>query len=128
MDRTFVIVAALFGFTGVAAGAFGAHALRDHLTPGDLEIFETAVRYQLVHAVALLGVAAAWARWPSVAPTIALAGWSMVAGVVIFAGSLYILVGTGVRGLGAVTPFGGLALLAGWAALAWAVFRAGPAG
>ncbi len=126
MDRTLVILAALFGFLGVAAGAFGAHALRASLSPRDMEIFETAVRYQLVHAVALLGIAAAWARWPDVAGTLTLAGWLMVAGVTIFSGSLYLLVLTGTRWLGAVTPLGGIAMLLGWMALGWAAFRAGP--
>ena len=123
MDRTFVLTAAVFGFAGVALGAFGAHALRDSLSPRDLEIFETAVRYQLIHAVALLGVAAAWARWPDVSGTIAAAGWLLTVGIVVFSGSLYALVLTGVRGLGAVTPLGGVAFLAGWAALAWAAWR-----
>jgi uncharacterized membrane protein YgdD (TMEM256/DUF423 family) len=124
MDRTFVFAAAVLGFTGVAAGAFGTHALRDTLTPRDLEIFETAVRYQLIHAVALLGVAAAAERWTGVSGIVSLAGWSMIAGVIVFSGSLYALVGTGVRSLGAVTPFGGLGLLVGWAALAWAALKA----
>lgn len=124
MDRTFVFVAAILGFVGVAAGAFGAHALRDTLTPRDLEIFETAVRYQLIHAVALLGIAAAAARWPEVSGPLTIAGWSMIAGVVVFSGSLYALVGSGVRALGAVTPLGGVGLLLGWAMLAWAAFKA----
>lgn len=125
MDRTFIFVAAIFGFIGVAAGAFGAHALRETLSPRDLEIFETAVRYQLVHAVALLGVASAWARWPEAGGTLALSGWLMIAGVTVFSGSLYLLVLSGLRWLGAVTPVGGVALLAGWALLAWAAMRSG---
>lgn len=123
MDRTFTLLAAVFGFVGVALGAFGAHALRPTLTPRDLEIFETAVRYQLIHAVALLGVAWAWTRWPGTA-TVA-AGWFMVGGMVVFSGSLYVLVLTGQRGWGAVTPVGGVALLLGWGALAWAALRTG---
>lgn len=121
MDRTFTLAAALLGFVGVALGAFGAHALRSTLEPRDLEIFETAVRYQLVHAVALLGVAWVWTRWPGAA-TVA-AGWFFVGGVVVFSGSLYLLVLVGPRAWGAVTPFGGVALLLGWASLAWAAFR-----
>jgi uncharacterized membrane protein YgdD (TMEM256/DUF423 family) len=124
MNRTFVLAAALLGFVGVAAGAFGTHALRDTLTARDLEIFETAVRYQLVHAVALLGIAAAAARWTGVSGIVGFAGWSMIAGVIVFSGSLYALVGTGVRALGAVTPLGGVGLLFGWAALAWAAIKA----
>lgn len=123
MDRTFTLLGALLGFVGVALGAFGAHALRATLEPRDLEIFETAVRYQLVHAVALVGVAWAWTRWPGTA-TLA-AGWFFVAGVVVFSGSLYLLVLVGPRSWGAVTPVGGVALLLGWASLAWAAFRAG---
>ncbi len=118
MDRTFTAVAALFGFLGVALGAFGAHALRASLDPRDLEIFETAVRYQLVHAVALLGVAWAWTRWPGTATVTA--GWLFVAGILIFSGSLYALVLTGQRWMGAITPVGGVAFLAGWLALGWA--------
>ena len=123
MDRTFTLLASVMGFIAVAAGAFGAHALRARLDPGDLVIFETAVRYQLVHAVALIGVAWVWSRWPGGAA--AAAGWLFVAGTVVFSGSLYVLVLTGQRGWGAVTPLGGLAFLAGWIALGWAAFRHG---
>ena len=121
MDRTFALIAAVFGFLGVAAGAFGAHALRARLTPEDLAIFETAARYQMYHALALFAVAWACNRWPGAAATAS--GWSIVAGTLVFSGSLYLLVLTGARWLGAVTPLGGLALLAGWLALAWAVAR-----
>ncbi len=119
--RTFVALGALFGFLGVAAGAFGAHLLRGSLSPGDLEIYETGVRYQLLHALAL--VAAAWVatRWPGGAATAA--GWLFTAGIVVFSGSLYLLVLSGNRWLGAVTPLGGLAFLAGWVALGWAALR-----
>lgn len=125
MDRTFVVVASALGFLGVALGAFGAHALRETLTPRDLEIFETAVRYQLIHAVALLGVAAAAARWPDASTLLSASGWLMVGGIVVFSGSLYTLVGTGIRSFGAITPIGGVALLAGWATLGWAALRSG---
>lgn len=121
MDRTFTLIAALLGFLGVALGAFGAHALESRLTPRDLDIFQTAVRYHLIHAVALLGVAQAWARWPG--PGTVAAGWLFVAGIAVFSGSLYVLVFTGQRWWGAVTPIGGVALLLGWLALAWAAFR-----
>jgi uncharacterized membrane protein YgdD (TMEM256/DUF423 family) len=123
MDRLFVMGAALLGFLGVALGAFGAHALRESLTPRDLEIFETAVRYQLIHAVALLGIAAAAARWTDVQTPLAWAGWGMIGGVVVFSGSLYLLVGTGVRSFGAITPIGGVGLLLGWVALGWAALK-----
>lgn len=121
MDRTFVALASLFGFLGVAAGAFGAHALRASLTPADLEIFETGVRYQLVHALALLAAAWVATRWPGSAATAS--GWLFTVGIVVFSGSLYLLVLSGQRWLGAVTPLGGLAFLAGWFALGWAALR-----
>lgn len=119
--KLFVILAAVLGFLGVALGAFGAHGLRGRLTPEDLEIFETGVRYQMYHALALLGVAWLSTRFPGAAVTAA--GWLMVAGVVVFSGSLYVLVLSGLRWLGAVTPLGGLSLLAGWLALVWGVLR-----
>lgn len=119
--RTFVILGALLGGLGVAAGAFGAHALRTQLEPRMLEVFETGVRYQLVHALALL--AAAWLVQQTGATAAQVAGWAFVAGVVLFSGSLYALAFTGIRGLGAVTPVGGVAFLVGWAALAVAALR-----
>lgn len=111
------------GFLGVALGAFGAHALKARLSADDLAIFETAVRYHLVHAVALIALAALAQRIPAGAASVA--GWSFSAGILIFSGSLYLLVLTGPRWLGAVTPIGGTALLVGWAALAWGLLRAG---
>lgn len=107
----------MFGALGVAAGAFGAHGLRGRLTPEMLAVFETGVRYQLIHALALLAVAWAGTRWASSAITAA--GWLFVAGIVLFSGSLYALCLTGIRWLGAVTPFGGAVFIAGWLALAW---------
>jgi uncharacterized membrane protein YgdD (TMEM256/DUF423 family) len=105
----------------VIVGAFGAHGLRDRLSPADLEIFETGVRYHMYHALGLFAVAWVASRWPS--GTTTAAGWLFIVGIVVFSGSLYTLVLTGQRWLGAVTPVGGLALVAGWAALAWAVLR-----
>ena len=121
MERTFFTMGALLAGLAVAAGAFGAHALRDRVAPDMLAIFETGVRYQMYHALALLGVAWATARWPD--SSAVLAGWCFVAGIVIFSGSLYVLALTGVRWLGAITPLGGLAFLAGWALLVWTVSR-----
>ena len=123
MDRPCALIGAVLGVLAVAAGAFGAHALRARLTPGDLAIFETAARYQMYHALALLAAAWAVGRWPGV-PAQA-AGWLFLGGTLVFSGSLYLLVLTGQRWLGAITPIGGLGLLAGWAALAWAVARTG---
>jgi uncharacterized membrane protein YgdD (TMEM256/DUF423 family) len=104
----------------VALGAFGAHALAPRLTPALLQAFETGQRHHLLHAVGLLAVAWASTRWPGGA--IAAAGALFVVGTVLFSGSLYLLAITGHRWLGAVTPFGGVALLLGWLALAWAAF------
>jgi uncharacterized membrane protein YgdD (TMEM256/DUF423 family) len=121
MDRTFFGLGALLALLGVALGAFGAHGLRGTLSAADLATFETGVRYQIYHGLGLLAVAGAVGRWGS--PVFATAGWLFVAGVVLFSGSLYVLVLTGERGWGAVTPLGGLCFLVGWAALAWGALR-----
>ena len=106
----------------VAAGAFGAHALKGRVTTGRLEIFETAVRYQMYHALALLFVG--WAgRTLDSSVLLAGAGGCFAAGIVIFSGSLYLLVLTDTGWLGAVAPIGGVAFLAGWGLLAWALVR-----
>ena len=117
----FGILGSAFGFLGVALGAFGAHGLRGRLTPGDLSIFETGVRYQMYHALALLLLALLLSRNTSGAAY--LSGWAFSAGIVVFSGSLYLMVLTGQRWLGAVTPLGGLAFLVGWAALAWSLYQ-----
>jgi uncharacterized membrane protein YgdD (TMEM256/DUF423 family) len=109
--------AALSGFASVALGAFGAHLLKSRLTPDDLEIFETGVRYQMYHAIAAACVALAMGATGRSRP-LAIAGWSFVVGTIVFSGSLYLLVLTGTRALGAATPIGGVALLIGWASLA----------
>ncbi|NNM05755.1 MAG: DUF423 domain-containing protein [Gemmatimonadetes bacterium] len=119
--RLFGVFGALFGFLGVALGAFGAHGLKGRLTPEDLAIFETGVRYQMYHALALVLLAVLWARVGGGAGS--LSGWAFTAGIVVFSGSLYLMVLTGTRWLGAITPLGGLALLVGWAALAWSLFH-----
>jgi len=121
-DRTLMMLAALLGLTGVAAGTFGAHGLTDQVTPERLEVFATGVRYQLIHAVALLGLAAAAGRSP--ARLLRAAGWCMAIGAVIFSGSLYALVISGRSWLGMITPVGGVGFLAGWLLLAVASFRA----
>jgi len=115
MDRTFALAGAVFALIAVALGAFGAHALESRVEPADLEIWRTAVRYQMWHALALLLLAALHARWPGGGADVA--GWAWIVGILVFSGSLYALVGTGIRGLGAITPIGGLAFLIGWIAL-----------
>ena len=117
MDRVFFGLGASSGFLAVAAGAFGAHALRARLSSEYLAVFETAARYQMYHALGLFAVAWAVNRWPGTLPL--WAGWLFVAGTVLFSGSLYVLALTGLRWLGAITPVGGVAFLAGWLCLAW---------
>ena len=121
MVRTFLALGALLGFLGVALGAMGAHALSGRLAPDRLAIYETAVRYQMYHALALLAVGWVVDRFPG-GPGHA-AGWAFLAGIAIFSGTLYALAFGAPRWLGAVTPVGGLCLLAGWLLLAWAVVR-----
>ncbi|MCU0621999.1 MAG: DUF423 domain-containing protein [Gemmatimonadales bacterium] len=119
--RTFFALGALLAGLAVAAGAFGAHALRARLEPRDLEIFETAARYQFYHGLALIATAWAVERWPG--PPASTAGWLFLAGIALFSGSLYLMVLTGSRWLGAVTPFGGVCFMVGWALLAWGAVR-----
>ncbi len=116
MERLFFALGALSGGLGVALGAFGAHGLRARLAADMLATFETGVRYQVYHALALLAVAFALTRWPGSGLPPA-AGWLFLAGTVLFSGSLYLLALTGARWWGAVTPFGGLAFIAAWGCL-----------
>jgi uncharacterized membrane protein YgdD (TMEM256/DUF423 family) len=121
MDRTFFALGSVLAFLGVVAGAFAAHGLKGHLTPHQLDIWETGARYHMYQSLALLGVAWAATRWPGRA--VYLAGWLFAAGVVLFSGSLYLLAASDVKALGAITPLGGVCFLAGWAALAWGAWR-----
>jgi uncharacterized membrane protein YgdD (TMEM256/DUF423 family) len=121
MDRTFLALGAISAAISVAAGAFGAHALKARLAPDLLAVFETGARYQTYHALGLGLVAWAASRFPG--PAASWAGWLFVLGTVLFSGSLYALALSGVRALGAVTPLGGVAFLAGWVALAIAALR-----
>ena len=123
MDRAFALAGALSALMAVAAGAFGAHAMRARLAPDLLTVFETGARYQMYHALALLAVAWAVTRWPGV--PVRAAGWLFIGGTLLFSGSLYLLALTGARWLGAITPLGGLMFLAGWAALAVGIVKGG---
>lgn len=120
--RGLLLAGVLASLAGVAVGAFGAHGLSARLSEEMLSIFETGVRYQLYHGLALVALAPVAARWPD--PLWAWAGGLFAAGVLVFSGSLYLLALTGVRWLGAVTPFGGAAFLAGWAVAGVACWRA----
>ncbi|BBP62112.1 DUF423 domain-containing protein [Pseudomonas sp. St316] len=121
MLRSFLMLAAFFGFTGVALGAFAAHALKNRLSADYLAIFHTGVTYQLVHTLALLGVALLATHIPG--RIVTWAGISFVVGILLFSGSLYLLTLTGVSKLGIITPFGGVAFLIGWLCLGLAAWR-----
>jgi uncharacterized membrane protein YgdD (TMEM256/DUF423 family) len=114
-----LVVAAINGFLAVAAGAFGAHALRQNFDPQSMSIFETAAMYHMFHALAI-GLAALATR----GATSNVAAALFLTGIVLFSGSLYLLALTGVRAIGILTPFGGAAFLAGWATLAYSAWRA----
>ena len=122
MERTFFLIGTLSAFIGVAAGAFGAHALKSRLSADLLATFEVGVRYQMYHAFGLVAVAWVMTKWPSsLAVT---SGWCFVVGTALFSGSLYLLSLSGVRWLGAITPLGGVAFLLGWLCLGLAVWKA----
>lgn len=123
MTRNFIIMAAVFGFFGVGAGAFGTHALRATLeASGRYDTYQTAVQYHLLHALALLGAAWVAEHYPGRWST--LAGWLLTAGILLFSGSLYTLAIGNLSFMGAVAPLGGVCLLLGWLALGMAAWRA----
>ena len=124
MSRALVVAGALSAAIAVVLGAFAAHGLRGRLTADLAATFEVAVRYQMYHALGLLAVGWAASRWP--AGAIGAAGILFIVGTVIFSGSLYVLVLTGQRWLGAITPLGGVAFIAGWLLLAWGAWTAAP--
>lgn len=121
MLRVFLMLAAFFGFTGVALGAFAAHGLKGRLSEQYLAIFHTGVTYQLVHALVLIGVALLATQLQS--RLVTWAGICFALGIVLFSGSLYVLTMTGISKLGMITPIGGLGFLAGWLCLGLAAWR-----
>jgi uncharacterized membrane protein YgdD (TMEM256/DUF423 family) len=120
-ERIFLAGGSILALIAVAAGAFAAHGLKARMGADALATFELAARYQMYHAIALALCAFAWTRWPG--PAVGLAALLFFVGILLFCGSLYVLSLTGIRWLGAVTPFGGTAWLIGWGALAWAAIR-----
>ncbi|MBE9054480.1 MULTISPECIES: DUF423 domain-containing protein [Sphaerospermopsis] len=118
MTQIFLTIAAIFGGLSVAAGAFGAHALREKVSERMLEIFDTGARYQMYHALALFLVAILISRFETPPITLLFSGWLFIIGVVIFSGSLYAITFSGIKSLGAIAPLGGVSLMAGWGALA----------
>lgn len=121
MARLWLLLSALTGFTGVALGAFAAHGLKNRLSPEHLAVFQTGSHYQLIHALALFGVALLALRAPG--RLVSLAGGCFALGILLFSGSLYLLTLSGIGGLGIITPFGGLAFLAGWLCLGLTAWR-----
>jgi uncharacterized membrane protein YgdD (TMEM256/DUF423 family) len=122
MERTFFLIGSLLGAVSVALGAFGAHALRDRIEPGLLANYQTGVSYMFYHTLALFLVVLALTRWPGANQPV-WAGWLFVIGIVFFSGSLFLMAFTGMRWLGAITPIGGVAFIAGWLLLAWTAWQ-----
>ena len=123
MNAKFCLIAAAFALAvAVALGAFGAHALKGHLGAEMLATYQTAVQYHFWHALGLLGVGVLMTRSPDVVG-LAWVAWLLIAGLLFFSGSLYLLALTGATWLGAVTPLGGVAFIAAWLGLAWWAWR-----
>ncbi len=120
--KLFIMLGSLSAFLGVGLGAFGAHGLKTRVPPEMLTVWETAVLYHLVHALGLLLIGILCHLMPEVA-LVRNAGWALLAGTLLFSGSLYVLVLTGVKPLGMITPLGGVAFLAGWLLLAIAAWQ-----
>ncbi len=123
MTRIFLAIASVYGGLSVVCGAFASHALKNKLSDRALEIWETGTKYQMYHALALLIVVLLLSR-PTPLPTaLAISGWAFIVGTVLFSGSLYALALSGVKILGAITPIGGVALIAGWISLFFAAWE-----
>ncbi|HSQ50522.1 MAG TPA: DUF423 domain-containing protein [Nitrospiraceae bacterium] len=120
--QRFLMLGAILAGSGVAAGAFGAHALKEILDAPMLQVFETATRYVMYHAFGLCIVSLAMDRYPE--QGLGKSGWFFIAGILLFSGSLYVVSLAGIRWMGAVTPAGGLAFMIGWLLLGWGVWRA----
>jgi uncharacterized membrane protein YgdD (TMEM256/DUF423 family) len=123
MNNLFLVLAGVNGFIAVSLGAFAAHCLKSMLGPDLLATFQTGVQYHMYHSLALLAVGILVLQFPA-QTGLRIAGFLFLAGIIIFSGSLYVLALSGIRWLGAITPIGGVAFLAGWALLAWSMLRA----
>jgi len=123
MNNLFLVLAGVNGFIAVSLGAFAAHGLKSMLGPDLLATFQTGVQYHMYHALALLAVGILVLQFPA-QTGLRIAGYLFLAGILIFSGSLYVLALSGIRWLGAITPIGGVAFLAGWAMLAWTMLKA----
>ncbi len=120
--KTFIVIGAIAMAVGVILGAFGAHGLKSRLTPDLLAVYQTGVEYHLYHALGLILVGVLINQFPQ-AGGLHIGGWLLLAGILIFSGSLYVLAVSGVRWLGAITPIGGTAFIAGWVWIAWSLIR-----
>ena len=120
--KLFILIGSLNALIGVALGAFGAHGLKSKVAPEMLTVWNTAVQYHLIHALGLLLIGILAHLMPA-APLIKSGGWSILLGILLFSGSLYALVLTGIKPLGIITPFGGVAFLIGWLLIAIAAWR-----
>ncbi|MDA0278932.1 MAG: uncharacterized membrane protein YgdD (TMEM256/DUF423 family) [Pseudohongiellaceae bacterium] len=118
MSKLIIILAGVNGFLAVAIGAFAAHMLRDRLSPELLNTFQTGVQYHMYHALALFGIGLMMLNFPA-SNLLRISAYLMMAGIVLFSGSLYLLSISGLRWLGAITPLGGLCLLTAWALIVW---------
>lgn len=123
MNNLFLVLAGINGLIAVSLGAFAAHGLKSMLGPDLLATFQTGVQYHMYHSLALLAVGILVLQFPA-QTGLRIAGFLFLAGIVIFSGSLYVLALSGIRWLGAITPIGGVAFLAGWALLAWSMLKA----
>ncbi len=123
MPKTFLMLGAINAFLCVAFGAFGAHGLKQRLSVDMLAVYQTGVQYHFYHALGLIVVGLVLLHLPKSRPVV-LSGWLMLTGIVLFSVSLYVLSLTGIRGLGMITPFGGVAFLSAWALLAYGVWTA----
>ena len=121
--KTFIVIGAAAMALGVMLGAFGAHGLKTRISPEMLVIYHTGVEYHFYNALGLLLVGLIGLHFPQVGGLKA-GGWLLTAGILIFSGSLYVLAVTGIRWLGAITPIGGVAFIAGWCWIAWSLARA----
>lgn len=122
MSKLIIMLAGINGFLAVSLGAFAAHGLRERLSPELISTFQTGVQYQMYHALALLGIGILALNFPA-ANLLRISAYLMLAGIVLFSGSLYVLSLSGIRWLGAVTPIGGLCFLLAWALLIWFAAR-----
>jgi len=118
MSKRIIILAGINGFLAVSIGAFAAHTLRDRLSPELLDTFQTGVQYHMYHALGLFGIGLLMLNFPT-SNLLRISAYLMIAGIVLFSGSLYLLSITGTKWLGAITPLGGLCFLTAWVLIVW---------